>query len=81
MFGLTPLQTFISHSAFATVAIQLVFVINLVWTWWRGKPAPANPWEATTLEWIEGHPEEVHRGPYEFSQPGRGRDYALQTEK
>jgi cytochrome c oxidase subunit 1 len=79
--GLVILQKFTTHAAFLTAAVQLVFVANLIWTWWRGRPAPANPWEATTLEWTEEHPQEVCRGPYEFSQPGRERDYAMQTEK
>ena len=29
----------------------MVFLFNLVWSLFRGKPAGGNPWRATTLEW------------------------------
>src|SRR5689334_18762647 len=51
------LQSSESLSAFITVAAlivgfaQMVFVLNLVSSLFRGKEAGPNPWRATTLEW------------------------------
>ena len=48
-----------------------------------------NPWEATTLEWTAPSPPPhgnfvvapvAYRGPYEYSLPGREKDYTMQTE-
>jgi cytochrome c oxidase subunit 1 len=85
-----PLNRFISYVVFATVAAQLIFVANLIWSLIKGPKATDNPWEATTLEWVipsppphdnfAGHEPVVHRGPYEFSVPGAEKDYILQTE-
>ncbi|HKQ06002.1 MAG TPA: cbb3-type cytochrome c oxidase subunit I [Blastocatellia bacterium] len=86
--GMVPLTRFVSFAAFVTIAAQFVFVFNLLWSWWRGPQAPANPWEATTLEWAGAATAEgeaarspvVHRGPYEFSVPGAPRDFVMQDE-
>jgi cytochrome c oxidase subunit 1 len=34
----------------------LVFAVNLVWSWWRGKLAGNDPWDAWTLEWLTNSP-------------------------
>jgi cytochrome c oxidase subunit I len=56
------------------------FMINIVWSVWKGKKAPRNPWRALTLEWqtasppiIENFEEEpvLWAGPY---------DYGIDTE-
>jgi cytochrome c oxidase subunit I len=80
----------------ATVALivlllfQLVFLFNLVMSLWKGKKAPRNPWNANTLEWSADSPPPhgnwaelptVHRGPYEYSTPGRPTDFWPQNEK
>jgi cytochrome c oxidase subunit 1 len=52
--GLLPLQRHITYFALVLASAQALFLINLVWSIWRGGRAPANPWEATTLEW-SGH--------------------------
>jgi cytochrome c oxidase subunit 1 len=88
--NMTPLTRFVSIAAFVTIAAQLLFLINLVWSWIKGKKATENPWEATTLEWIIPSPPphdnfagiepEVHRGPYEYSVPGASKDYLMQTD-
>ena len=58
----------------------LPFIINVVWSWLKGKKAPRNPWHALTLEWqtasppiIENFEEEpvLWAGPY---------DYGIDTE-
>ena len=84
------LVTFVTVAAIITVAIQIVFYFNLVWSLFWGKKASDNPWEATTLEWttatppphdnFAGHVPIVYRGPYEFSVPGAPNDYVMQTE-
>ena len=38
----------------------LLPMIYLVWSLWRGKPAPANPWQATGLEWQTSSPPPPH---------------------
>ena len=88
--SLHPLVIFVSVAALVTAAVQLVFYFNLVWSLFKGKKAGANPWEATTLEWVTpsppphdnfaGHMPTVYRGPYEFSVPGAAKDFLLQNE-
>jgi cytochrome c oxidase subunit 1 len=46
-----PLHRLITWAAFATAIAQLLFLINVAWSLRRGPRAPANPWDATTLEW------------------------------
>jgi cytochrome c oxidase subunit 1 len=80
---------------FATVALlimlsfQLVFFYNLITSLLRGPKAEKNPWKSNTLEWTADSPPPhgnwpvlptVYRGPYEYSTPGRDRDYWPQNE-
>src|ERR1700730_13405312 len=53
---LIPLHQFITIAALFTGAVQLIFLYNLVHSLFRGAPAPANPWEGTSLEWIMPSP-------------------------
>jgi cytochrome c oxidase subunit I len=71
------------------MVFQLPFLYNFFWSIWNGEKVGDNPWEATTLEWAcpspppHGNfatPPEVHRGPYEYSVPGRKDDYLPQVE-
>jgi cytochrome c oxidase subunit I len=90
LHSIMPLSRFISWVAFITIAGQLIFLVNLVWSWAKGPKASDNPWEATSLEWtipsppphdnFAGIEPEVHRGPYEYSVPGASKDYMMQTE-
>ena len=81
---------------FATIALivmlifQLPFLYNFFVSMFRGKVAGANPWQANTLEWAAPSPPphgnfatlpEVYRPPYEYSVPGRDRDFWPQHEK
>jgi cytochrome c oxidase subunit 1 len=82
--SIMPMNRFISWVAFITIAGQLIFLANLIWSWAKGKKATDNPWEATSLEWtipsppphdnFAGIEPEVHRGPYEYSVPGASKD-------
>jgi len=86
---LQPLTVYISIAALITGAAQLILLFNIFWSLFRGEKAPANPWEATTLEWTISSPPPhdnfgdadpiVYRGPYEFSVPGAPTDFTLQT--
>jgi cytochrome c oxidase subunit 1 len=49
--------------AFVLAAGVLLFVINGLFSLYRGAIAPANPWDASTLEWATGSPPP----PYNFS--------------
>jgi cytochrome c oxidase subunit I len=88
--NMTPLTRFVSFAAFVTIGAQLIFLVNLVWSWAKGRKASENPWEATSLEWtipsppphdnFAGIEPEVYRGPYEYSVPGASKDYVMQNE-
>ena len=85
---LAGVHEFISIAAFITGAVQLVFLFNVFWSIFKGEKAPANPWEATTLEWTVSSPPPhdnfagkhpvVYRGAYEFGVPGAEEDYIMQ---
>lgn len=84
---LQELRIFATVSLLVLLAAQVLFVFNFFHSMWKGKKAPTNPWSATTLEWTTpenppGHGNwppnampEVHRGPYEYSVPGRKDDF------
>jgi cytochrome c oxidase subunit 1 len=88
--GILPLSRFVTYAAIFTAFAQILFLINLVWSWVKGPKAPMNPWEATTLEWtipsppphdnFGGREPVVYRGPYEYSVPGAPKDFIMQTE-
>jgi cytochrome c oxidase subunit 1 len=46
-----PTQRFITWAVILLTSAQVLFVINLVFSFRSGKRASANPWLATTLEW------------------------------
>jgi cytochrome c oxidase subunit 1 len=78
------LRTMATHALLLMIAFQIPFVINVIKSLLKGAPAGANPWRANTLEWTADSPPphgnwaelpEVHRGPYEYSVPGREQDY------
>jgi len=87
---LIPLNRFLTYAAIVTISAQLVFVINLFWSMFKGQKATDNPWEATTLEWTTatppphdnfgGHTPVVNHGPYEYGVPGAARDFVMQTD-
>ncbi|HEY6118600.1 MAG TPA: cbb3-type cytochrome c oxidase subunit I [Pyrinomonadaceae bacterium] len=88
--SLHPLVLFVSVAAIITIATQLIFYFNLIWSLFKGKRATDNPWEATTLEWNTTSPPPhdnfagiiptVYRGPYEFAVPGAPNDFVMQSE-
>jgi cytochrome c oxidase subunit 1 len=81
-------NTCISVAAMVLLAAQTLFVANVAWSLWRGRRAPANPWEATTLEWTAPSPPPhgnfavepvVYRWPYEYGVQNGTLDFATQV--
>tara|TARA_R110002096_G_scaffold110035_4_gene240462 strand:- start:394 stop:2172 length:1779 start_codon:yes stop_codon:yes gene_type:complete len=84
------LNEFISIAAIVVGAVQLVFIYNLFISYYRGKEAGDNPWEATTLEWqtADTPPQHgnfgeqlplVYRWAYDYGVPGATQDYIPQN--
>ena len=48
------MQRHVTDSAFLLAGTQLLFLINVVVSWRKGRAADENPWEATTMEWRPG---------------------------
>jgi cytochrome c oxidase subunit 1 len=78
------IREFATISLLVMLAFQAVFVWNFVRSLLWGKQAEKNPYRANTLEWTAESPPPhgnwpelptVHRGPYEYSVPGRADDY------
>jgi cytochrome c oxidase subunit 1 len=78
-----------SWGAWILAIFQIPFVFNFFWSIWKGRAAGDNPWQATTIEWAAPSPPphgnftavpEAHRGPYEYSVPGRPTDFLPQHE-
>jgi cytochrome c oxidase subunit I len=88
--ALDPLQIVITIAALVTAAAQMIFMVNLFLSLWRGKRAEDNPWEGTTLEWTTATPPGrdnfagklpiVCREPYQYSVTGAQKDFLMQTE-
>ncbi len=85
----SSLRIFITVATLLTVLAQGLFLINFLWSLFRGeKVTEHNPWRATTLEWSVGSPPPaddfgpnepvVYRGAYEFSVPGVAEDFVPQ---
>jgi cytochrome c oxidase subunit 1 len=68
---------------------QLIFLFNFFYSMFRGPKSEQNPWGANTLEWTTpmahthgnwpGALPIVHRWPYDYSKPGKERDFVPQT--
>jgi len=80
----------ITIAALIVGAVQLVFLYNLAWSYFKGKPSGGNPWRATTLEWQtpDTPPKHGNFGPklpvvyrwaYDYSVPGADRDFIPQN--
>jgi cytochrome c oxidase subunit 1 len=85
------LNEFITIAALVVGAGQLLFLYNIIWSLFKGKPAPSNPWRATTLEWQTsetppGHGNfgkdlpVVYRWAYDYSVPGAKEDFIPQNQ-
>src|SRR5712672_4589123 len=85
------LNAFITVAALTVGFAQMVFLFNLVWSLFKGRPSGGNPWRATTLEWQTpqtppGHGNwgkelpVVYRWAYDYSVPGAAQDFIPQNQ-
>jgi len=84
------LNAFITVVTLIVGTAQMIFLFNLIWSYFRGKKADPNPWNATTLEWQTpetppGHGNfgknlpVVYRWAYDYSVPGAKQDFIPQN--
>ena len=89
MRPLIPVHQFITIAALVTGAAQLIFLFNLFYSRYKGEVAPANPWEATSLEWstpsspppfdnFGGKLPVVYHDPYQYGIEGSSGDHVMQ---
>jgi len=85
----TSFTALITVATLLTVAAQALFLVNFVWSLWRGeKTKDRNPWRSTTLEWSVSSPPPIdnfgssepviYRGAYEFTIQASAEDFAPQ---
>ena len=72
---LQPINVFITICAFILGTTQIILLVNVFWSIFKGKVAEQNPWHANTLEWQAPTPvphgnfdqiPHVYHGPYEY---------------
>jgi cytochrome c oxidase subunit I len=88
---LIPVHKFITVAAIVTGVAQFIFLYNLIHSRFWGKPAPDNPWEATSLEWSTPTPPPfdnfggkhpvVYHDPYQYGVQSSTGDYVMQTSQ
>ena len=78
-------------SIFASVGVlaQIIFFFNFFYSIFRGPKASQNPWNANSLEWTTpvehvhgnwiGEIPTVYRWPYDYSKPGKEKDFVPQN--
>jgi len=71
----TSLNQMATVGAYILAISTFPFLINALWSWWKGKPAGDNPWRALTLEWLTTSPPAIENfevlpvlthGPYDY---------------
>ena len=87
--GLEGMAKMSTMGAYGLALAQIPFILNFVGSYFAGKKASDNPWDATTLEWATPSPPPhgnftkpvaCYRGPYEYSVPGSDKDFTPQFE-
>src|SRR5271169_2743714 len=88
MQPLVGVHKFITVAALFTGAVQFIFLFNFFYSRFWGKPAPANPWQATSLEWSVPSPPPfdnfggrhvvVYHDPYQYGVESSTGDYLMQ---
>jgi cytochrome c oxidase subunit I len=84
------LNVAITVAALVVGAAQILFLYNLVVSYFRGRPSGPNPWHATTLEWQTSETPPTHgnfgkslpavyRWAYDYSVPGVKHDFIPQN--
>jgi cytochrome c oxidase subunit I len=85
------LNASITIAALIVGVFQVVFLYNLIWSYFKGKPSGGNPWNATSLEWQtpDTPPKHgnwgkdlpvVYRWAYDYSVPGADKDFIPQNQ-
>jgi cytochrome c oxidase subunit I len=80
----------ITIAALIVGAAQILFLYNLITSYFRGRPSGGNPWNATTLEWQTPETPPIHgnfgkelpavyRWAYDYSVPGIKEDFIPQN--
>jgi cytochrome c oxidase subunit 1 len=84
-----PMNVVSTIFAYGLFLFQLPFIWNFFHSMFKGEKTEENPWQATTLEWACPSPPphgnfvktpRVHRGPYEYTPPGRESDFWMQSD-
>jgi cytochrome c oxidase subunit 1 len=81
------IHKYMTIAALLTGAAQFLFLFNLIYSRFRGAPAPENPWNCTSLEWSipspppwnnfgDRHPI-VYHDPYQYGGSG-AKDFVMQ---
>ena len=81
----------ITIAALIVGVAQILFIWNLIYSYFRGRDSGPNPWKATSLEWQtpetpprhgnwEARLPTVHRWAYDYSVPGAKDDFIPQSE-
>ena len=90
MQPLIPVHRFITVAALCTGAAQFIFLYNLIYSRFRGKPATDNPWQATSLECSTPTTPPPHNNfgdklpvvyhdPYQYGVQSSVGDYVMQA--
>tara|TARA_B100001287_G_scaffold273374_1_gene276694 strand:- start:18763 stop:20538 length:1776 start_codon:yes stop_codon:yes gene_type:complete len=87
--GLSEVNSIITFFALAGAIVQVLFIINFIYSIFYGPKSSKNPWGSNTLEWTTpverihgnwpGELPEVHRWAYDYSKPGAKEDFIPQT--
>lgn len=87
--NLVDINVLITCFAILGACAQIIFLFNFFYSMFRGPKSEQNPWGANTLEWTTpmanthgnwpGPLPVVHRWPYDYSKPGKERDFVPQT--
>src|SRR6202008_5062862 len=74
------IHKYMTIAALLTGAAQFLFLFNLIYSRFRGAPAPENPWNCTSLEWSIPSPPPwnnfgkrrpiVYHDPYQYGVAG-----------
>ena len=79
----------VANVSYTLGVVQLIFVVNFVYSLIWGPKASRNPWNSNTLEWTAPSPPPhgnfettpiVYRGPYEYAVDGAEKDFLPQTD-
>ncbi|HRG37085.1 MAG TPA: cbb3-type cytochrome c oxidase subunit I [Bacteroidia bacterium] len=87
--NLVDINVLVTCFAILGACAQILFLFNFFYSMFRGPKSEQNPWGANTLEWTTpmanthgnwpGPLPVVHRWPYDYSKPGKERDFVPQT--